>query len=689
MNHIVSYSSNVFSAPEREMDFCDVITYIKINPKLKNDTVRLRAIVDPDEFKKEKSAALPVVSISGTFKSSFKKEDLQQHSGLMQIDIDHIDNVDEEIFKIKQDQYVLAAWRSVSGKGLKVIFRIPDDPVKHDQCFVSLQKYLSDTYQLKCDSACRNINRLLFLSYDPDIFYNPDAMIFEPKNSIVKKMINGKTSRNIPKNVSETFQNVEETLRTLETKHIDVTQSYSEQWLKIGFAFSHEFGEEGRNFFHRISKFHPGYSAEKCDKQYNACLNSDGEGISIGTFFHIVNEELEKNKPELSEPQTKEVSAKTIFDITEEYLTSKYKFRYNQISNQVEYSDIPKNEYKVVNENNLYIELRKKHIKITLSNLKALLASDFAISFNPFNEYFDNLPSWNSNEKDYISELSNYVNTKDQMRFNTQFKKMMIRSVACTLSSKIINKQCFILVHDKQNSGKTTFCRFLCPPKLSEYYTENLGDDKDSKISLCENFIINLDELSTLHRQEINALKSILSKQFDKSRRPFDTRQIVRPRTANFIGSTNKTEFLTDETGSVRWLCFEIENIDWEYSTKVDVNLVWSQAYSLYKSGYDYELSVEEIKQNDEINKVHHVISPEHELILKYYCPGSKEDNDKFYTATDIMTELNKHLSGSYKLNPVTIGKALKFLNFPKGEKNNGNYTVKGYYLKHNMSNYE
>ena len=56
------------------------------------------------------------------------------------------------------------------------------------------------------------------------------------------------------------------------------------------------------------------------------------------------------------------------------------------------------------------------------------------------------------------------------------------------------NKQCFVLVGtgigaDNQNIGKSTFTRFLCPPKLKQYYTEELSIDKDGIIALSENFM--------------------------------------------------------------------------------------------------------------------------------------------------------------------------------------------------------
>ena len=64
--------------------------------------------------------------------------------------------------------------------------------------------------------------------------------------------------------------------------------------------------------------------------------------------------------------------------------------------------------------------------------------------------------------------------------------------------------------------------------------------------------------------------------------------------------STNKDEFLTDETGSVRWLCFElIGKMNFTYKDKININDIWRQAYSLYKSGFAYQLTPEEIEENE------------------------------------------------------------------------------------------
>ena len=70
----------------------------------------------------------------------------------------------------------------------------------------------------------------------------------------------------------------------IEAYQIDLTLNY-EDWLKQGFAFASEFGEMGRGYFHRVSRFNAGYDFAKCNKQFDKCLKAGKSGISIKTFF--------------------------------------------------------------------------------------------------------------------------------------------------------------------------------------------------------------------------------------------------------------------------------------------------------------------------------------------------------------------------------------------------------------------
>lgn len=164
---------------------------------------------------------------------------------------------------------------------------------------------------------------------------------------------------------------------------------------------------------------------------------------------------------------------------------------------------------------------------------------------------------------------------------------------------------------------------------------------------------------------------------------PYDSRTTIKPRRANFIGSTNKDEFLTDETGSVRWLCFELmAKINFAYRDEIDINDIWRQVYTLYKEGFDYQLTLTEIEENEAANKQFSVNTPEMDLIPKFFRPATKENNELFVTATDVQIEIANN-NPQIKLNPWLIGKALISLGFTKGSDYDVNtkQTKKGYYV--------
>lgn len=368
----------------------------------------------------------------------------------------------------------------------------------------------------------------------------------------------------------------------------------------------------------------------------------------------------------------------------ESHLSANFNFRINEITGAIEVKNESCLLWDELNEFNIYRRLRIDGYKISLNELIYLLKSDFVDKYNPFKTYFENLSHWNESDPDFICKLSSYVKVTNQERFLNHFKKWLVRTVKCALCDEYLNKNALILVHYKQNSGKTTFIRFLCPPVLKDYFTENISFDKDSMIALIENFIINLDELATFSKVEIGQLKSILSKSFVKERHPFERKAKKLPRRASFIGSTNMTEFLTDPTGNVRWIPFEVLVIDWKYSKDINIDDVWRQSYSLYKSGFDCDITAEEIKENEIANKNFLIITPEMELIMKNYFPGRKDDHDLFRTTTEIEMALREECGDRIKISNQQVGKALKILNYARDNRyaKEKDYPSKAYYLK-------
>lgn len=382
------------------------------------------------------------------------------------------------------------------------------------------------------------------------------------------------------------------------------------------------------------------------------------------------------NKSESGTQAKKIHIVKNKFNDAEDYLSNKYDFRVNIVALTIEYQEKESSKFELLNENSLFRELQNNNICLSISNLIALLKSDFVPQYDPFLDYFHNLPNWNGKEN--IKKLASYVKTRDQIAWEKHLKKHLVRIVKCAIVPPYYNKQALILVDPKQNSGKTTFCRFLCPSLLKDYIAEDFTTDKDSRILLVKNLIINIDELSLLSKKDINSLKSYMSKDQINERLPFDRKNTILPRRASFVGSTNNTEFLSDETGSVRWLCFEINSIDWDYSKEIDINEVYAEAYFLFKSGFNADLTKEEILESEERNKRFHVLTVEREQIVKLFDFDFEEHPDNFKTATEIMQEII-NLSNGIRVNHVQIGKALKSLQCPEGRDTLQRY---GYFIK-------
>lgn len=359
--------------------------------------------------------------------------------------------------------------------------------------------------------------------------------------------------------------------------------------------------------------------------------------------------------------QTDTVS-KTIFDRTLKYLNSKYSLRFNTISLEFEIKRSLDKKWSSLNLSSLYIELIQSGIDIPMNKLEILVRSHLINQYNPISEYFESLEEWDGD--DHIKNLCSYVKTNDNKAFLYHMEKWFTRAVLCALEKEKINKHCLVLANTIQNSGKSTFLRFFIPRKLMNYLSEDIGLDKDSRIKLCKNLIINLDELSVLAKADINSLKAFISKTHINERLPYARKAEYLERICSFVGSTNKTDFLTDESGSVRWIIFEVtEKINFNYSLEIDIDKVWAQAYfNAYKrEGFNPELTLADISENEKRNERFTQMTLEQEMVNKFYEPS--DNLEEFKTATEVMMDLSTQ---GIRLNHLKIGRALSSFRFPR-----------------------
>ena len=138
------------------------------------------------------------------------------------------------------------------------------------------------------------MSRLRFVSYDEQPVWNFNAKPYtktapdriEPQSAPRRPVRANKYPTNI-NHQDKTRERVEACISTICSRCIDITEGYL-NWSMIGFSIRSEFGEDGRQYFHEVSQYHPGYDQDKTDRKYDEYKPSSP--ITIATFFQVCKE---------------------------------------------------------------------------------------------------------------------------------------------------------------------------------------------------------------------------------------------------------------------------------------------------------------------------------------------------------------------------------------------------------------
>jgi hypothetical protein len=122
----------------------------------------------------------PGVTWSGTF-SNRANDALVAHSGLLCADLDSLNGtLDDVRGKLEKSPYVWVLFSSPGGDGLKAVFRVYPDAAKHLGSYRAIERHVRELTGVQIDEKCKDTARLCFLSYDPELVHNEDAIAIEP-----------------------------------------------------------------------------------------------------------------------------------------------------------------------------------------------------------------------------------------------------------------------------------------------------------------------------------------------------------------------------------------------------------------------------------------------------------------------------------------------------------------------------
>lgn len=279
----------------------DELKTIPLGRVLVSDTWRaqveaVRAEKDPGRQEALKKA-LPCFTPSGTF-SHISRAGLLRHSGFISIDIDckpdkgiNPDLVGYDLkAAVSAVPHIAYCGKSCRGAGYVVVIPIAE-PAKHNDYFRALA-YHFERAGLEIDRGCRDICRKRFVSWDPDPYINtaarPWAITLPERDHSTREAL----GRNL--DASETAAAVNAVISACERNRWDITADRWD-WVRILAALGKAFGEDGREYAHRISAIYPGYSPEETDAKFSDLLEHPEYKWTIGTFFHIARLEIGKH----------------------------------------------------------------------------------------------------------------------------------------------------------------------------------------------------------------------------------------------------------------------------------------------------------------------------------------------------------------------------------------------------------
>lgn len=631
--------------------------------------------------------SLPAFTPSATFKGGRKMEFLTNYNALVVLDIDKItpEKLSESKEKLKENPFVFAFFTSPSGNGLKIFIKVDSGKDEHKETFLKLQRYFEDILSLEIDKSGKDITRLCFFSYDPELFVNEACTIFSTLSNQSQEQTtktNKTTSSQLP-----------------DTINYDVLYTHCVQFTEKKESF---IDGNRNNFVYQLAnnlnrKGVPesvalGYILADYDYNSHEVMAAVRSAYSNTADFNTDNfqpkqKNVKKNIHKEADQSLAEIESEEelppLIDRLENFLNNRYHFRHNEVLGKLEYKPIRKKEssspsgrsggaWKPMTdfkENSILREIQKAKVKCSINSLRNLLHSDFCEMYDPFKDYFENLPEYNDS-RDYIEELALTITTTKPELWKTCFKKWFVAMVACVVNEKQIN-QTVIVFSGKQGLGKTTWIEKLMPKELKQYIFSGTinPNNKDTLIHLAECMLINLDELENLNRTEIGSLKELITKTHIRMRKAYGHNNENMPRRASFAGSVNTAQFLNDTTGSRRFLCFEVEHI--EYQHEIDINLCYAQAYKLYQAGFRHWFNQEEIKEINANNEEYQIKSPEEELLLTWFKVVEKSEANTFLNTTQIAVRLSEHAKLTITDSSVQkLGKALKKHNFLRLKKN-------------------
>ena len=388
-------------------------------------------------------------------------------------------------------------------------------------------------------------------------------------------------------------------------------------------------------------------------------------------FENAYREELvEKYMQRKGIQRTKTIPQETLLTMKINlFLNSNYELRKNVMRGVAEYrlrTGIGFSFQDLTEEarNSITMRAMEQGIKCWDKDIRRYVNSDDIERYDPMNDFLEHLPQWDG--KDRVAPLAHRIPTQWQ-EFPHLFNIWMRSMVAMWLGKGQLTGNALVpLLIGRQGCGKSSFCRILLPRELQDYYNDriNFKNEQDLNLGLSSFGLINLDEFDKITQRQQIVLKYLVSTADLKYRPPYGKAYTSNRRYASFIGTTNDQTPLTDPSGSRRFLCVSIDG-DIDFETPVDHTQLYAQLMFEIRHGERYWLSKDEERALMEHNLAYQRLNGLGEMLMSLIAKPRSVEDGEWVSLKDLSALLKTHFKG-YKEDTTSFQKIGNYLRRPE-----------------------
>ena len=604
-----------------------------------------------------------------------------RYNGLVVVEVNGLKTYEEAVAirnqAARMDETVMA-FLGASGKSVKIVCRgemfgemaLPEKEEEvrqfHKNLYETARRAYQNQFGLDIEYLEPRLERTVYLSADPEMYFNPDARPFKADTAKHEQPepapISWESDMLMPgRGVKRTYHfNWVFILREVlggyfdlpdEDRQMQLLQQIARKSLEQGIPLAHA---QGMTLEHPLFHNDPELVKSVFASTYEIPLMED---------YRKRNKlkPLKSVPDELIQTMRTEIFLNANFDMRKNLMTGVAEYRMKYAEDQT---------FKPLTEevrNDMTLQAIELGIKGWDQNVNRFIDSTRIEQYDPVNTWLDSLPAWDG--EDRIGELALRVPT-EQPHWEKYLRYWLVGMVAQWRESdqQLTGNALTPLLIGRQGCGKTRFCKILLPPELRDYYNDKLNfkNEFDLNIALTSFALINIDEFDKTTSSQQIVLKYLLSSSDVKFRPPYGKTIKQYRRYTSFIGTTNQQQPLVDPTGSRRFVCVGIpagRNID--FTDNLNHRQLYAQALHLFNKGERFWLEDDEIQTLIEENVPYQRTIDLVEMINETFRKP-KDGEGRWWSTSEILATF----SGRYayfdakRATPAVLGKSMNNYRF-------------------------